>query len=98
MTHRLIFTTRARSDLVSITSYIARESPERAMAYVRELEARCADITRRPAAFAIIPRYRDKAIRRVVYGNHLIFYRVDTDTVTVLRVLHSSMDTDRILG
>ncbi|MGL4440870.1 MAG: type II toxin-antitoxin system RelE/ParE family toxin [Bosea sp. (in: a-proteobacteria)] len=98
MTHRLIFTTRARNDLVSITSYNARENPERAMAYVRELEECCAAISRRPNAFAIIPRYRDKAIRRVVYGNHLICYRVDTDTVTVLRVLYSSMDTDRILG
>jgi toxin ParE1/3/4 len=45
-------------------------------------------------AYAIVPRYKEKGIRRVVHGNYLIFYHVMDERITILRVLHGAMDID----
>jgi toxin ParE1/3/4 len=45
-------------------------------------------------SYAILPRYFDKGIRRIVHGSYLIFYSVVDDKIIVLRVLHSAVDVD----
>lgn len=50
-----------------------------------------------PLAFPLVPRYERHGVRRVVYGNYLIFYRVDARNITVLHVLHGAMDYAAIL-
>jgi plasmid stabilization system protein ParE len=44
-----------------------------------------------------VQRYEAKGIRRRVYGNYLIFYRVTGEQVFVIRVLHAARDTDALL-
>ncbi len=90
----LTFTAKAQSDLRSIVITIAKDNPARSTSFVAELEQRCSALTRSPLAYAIVPRYRDKAIRRIVHDNYLIFYLVVDDTITILRVIHGSMDID----
>jgi toxin ParE1/3/4 len=90
----LTFAARARNDLRAIVVTIARDNPARATSFVAELELRCAALTGAPLAYAIVPRYKDKGIRRIVHGNYLIFYRVRDGQITILRVLHGAMDVD----
>jgi len=42
--------------------------------------------------FPLVPCYEAHGIRRRVHGNYLFFYRVETDRVIVLHVLHAAMD------
>jgi toxin ParE1/3/4 len=90
----LTFAARARTDLRAIVVTIARDNPARGESFIAELELRCAALTSAPLAYGILPRYKDKGIRRIVHGNYLIFYRVRDDQITILRVLHGAMDID----
>ena len=44
-----------------------------------------------------MPRYESAGIRRQVYGNYLIFYRVNVSTVEVLHILHGARDYEQII-
>jgi toxin ParE1/3/4 len=90
----LAFTNNARSDLRQIVTAISSDNPNRAISFVDELEQRCKALMKAPLAYAILPRYFDNGIRRIVHGNYLIFYRVGDEEITILRVLHSAMDID----
>lgn len=50
-----------------------------------------------PSAYAILPRYEARGIRRCVHDNYQIFYRVDADLVLVVRVLHGARDHEALL-
>ena len=45
-----------------------------------------------PRAFSLVPRHEKYGIRRRVFGNYLIFYRIDAEQITVLHILHGAMD------
>jgi toxin ParE1/3/4 len=94
----LTFSLSARDDLRSIVVTIAKDNPARAVSFVSELEQRCTALIHAPLAYAILPRYNDSGIRRIPHGNYLIFYRVKGSEITVLRVLHGSMDVDALLA
>ncbi|MRX51724.1 hypothetical protein GI374_15070 [Paracoccus sp. S-4012] len=71
--------------------------PTQAKRYARDLESALRRIGDNP----LIERSHDElgaGLRRLVHESHLIFYRVDGDSVLVLRCLHHSMDAARHLG
>jgi plasmid stabilization system protein ParE len=51
-----------------------------------------------PRRFAVVPGFENTNIRRLVHGQYLIFYRIDGEVVTILHILNSAMDYDRILS
>jgi toxin ParE1/3/4 len=87
----------ARKDLIAIGDYIARGNPLRASTFVEELVKACVEISSTPLGYPIVRRYEAKGIRRRVYGNYQIFYRVTGDQVFVIRVLHGARDYDALL-
>lgn len=40
---------------------------------------------------------RRPGLRQFLHGRHVIFYRVDLDNVSIVRVLHERMNPDRLL-
>jgi toxin ParE1/3/4 len=97
---KLVFTDEAKFDLDDIGDRIADHNPVRAVAFVDELVARCAKLTGAPYAYPLVPRHGNSeisGIRRVVYGHYLIFYRITTDAVEIVRVLHGARDFESIL-
>ena len=85
-------TQEAEADLEAIGDFIARDNPVQAVDFVRELRAKCLSLGNAPLAFPLVPRYGDKGVRRRVHGNYLVFYRVDTESITVLHILHGARD------
>ena len=87
----------ADADLDSIAEYTIREhGPQQARNYVGSLVARI-------EALALEPVGRrtdglDPAVLRIRHGAHFLFFRVHTDRVTILRVLHVRQDAVRHLG
>jgi toxin ParE1/3/4 len=98
MTSRLVISTTARGDLRAIVVRISGDNPTRAVSFVAELWGRCREIAERPEAYAVVPRHAALGIRRAVHGNYLVFYRIDQSAVTILRVLHGSMDYSQLFG
>lgn len=85
-------TQEAEADLKAIGDYIARDNPVQALAFIRELRAKCLSVGNAPLAFPLVPRYGDKGVRRRVHRNYLVFYRVEAESVVVLHVLHGARD------
>lgn len=93
----VVVSAAAEADLEAIGDHIAEDNPARALSFVRELRDLCLGLAAIPRAFPLVPRYEHQGVRWRVYGNYLIFYRLEADTVTVLHILHGAVDFAPIL-
>ena len=93
----VVLTDEAEADLEAIGDYIAADNPARAVTFVQELRDQCDGLADIPRAVSLVPRYEQHGIRRRVFGNYLIFHRIDADRITVLHVLHGAMDYASLL-
>lgn len=94
---RCLLTPLAVADLESIATYIAKDSPARAASFVSEFRLVIDAIGDVPRAFPLVPRYEAKGVRRLVHGNYLVFYRIASERVDVLRVAHGARNLDPLL-
>ena len=93
----VVITAAAEADLEAIGDWIAQDNPQRALTFLAELRQRCESLAQMPFEFSIVPRYEHAGIRRRVYRDYLIFYRIAGDTIEVLHVLHGARDYKPIL-
>lgn len=101
MTVRVVFRSSAKEDLRSITFHIAKDSIERAEAFVSRIEKRCLEL----AEFAGAGRSREDlgpGLRTVsVEKRAVIAYVVgstETETeIEIVRVLYGGRDVDSLL-
>lgn len=90
---QLLFSPEARADLLAIATHIAADDPERALSFVEELEARCADLLTYPEAGRPRPEL-GTGLRSKPHGRYLIFYTPAASAVRIERVLHGSRDAE----
>jgi toxin ParE1/3/4 len=84
---------RASRDLHRIYSYLAERNPAAAEDLIRRIDQKFDQLAKLP----FIGRQRSTlapGLRSVLVGNHLIFYLVGTDTITIVRVIDGRMDID----
>ncbi|MCA1662523.1 MAG: type II toxin-antitoxin system RelE/ParE family toxin [Novosphingobium sp.] len=91
------FSDEARRDLEEIGDHIARENPNRAESFIKELVEKCLDLANFPQAFPLVERYARLGIRKRRYRSYLIFYRTTDDRVEIVHVLHGARDYDAVL-
>lgn len=77
---RCLFSVVAELDLEEISDYIARDNPERAVSFVKEIRGQCRKITAYPEAAPLHPELGE-TIRMVPFGRYLIFFTVQADHV-----------------
>ena len=94
---KVIIATSALRDLDEIFDYIAVDNPARALTFTDELVDRCNELADFPKAYPLVPRYENQGFRRRVYGNYLIFYRVQQSGVEVMRIVHGARDYESFL-
>lgn len=92
----LVWSPQAEADLIEIWRYgAAGTSPDAADFHLRELYAVCARLAdwpnSGPARAEIAP-----GLRSVLVSPHVVFYRVTSTSVQVVRVLHGRRDLDAI--
>ena len=90
---RLEFRPQAERDLESIGDYIAQDNPRRALTFLRQLRAQCHKILLAPQGYRLWPELGER-IRSCSHGNYVIFFTESDRSVTVIRVLHGSMDIE----
>lgn len=94
---RCRFSPEARADLQEIADFIARDTPSRALPFVRELRARCLTLAAMP--YSGQPRHDlQPELRSRPAGAYVIFYRPAPGGIEVVRVLHGSRDIDAELS
>jgi plasmid stabilization system protein ParE len=94
---KVVLSARARAGLRAIALFIARDNKERAITFVRELERCALEIGRMPEAFPLLPTHEASGIRRRVFRDYLIFYRIQAGQVSIIHILHGAQDYDSIL-
>lgn len=90
---RLEFLPQAEQDLETIGDYIAKDSPRKAISFVRELRAQCVKITHSPQGYRRRTECQEN-LRSCAYGNYVIFFVEDGQAVQIVRVLHGAMDIE----
>lgn len=92
----------AENDLTAIHDYIDQklQSPQAAMKLFNSLAKEIQSLEVFPERCAIVPEFLDLGIkvRRLVIKNYSIFYRLDNDVVTVIRILHHLNSLDTLIG
>lgn len=85
------FSPKAERDLEDIADYIAKDSPQRALSFIDELEAACQSLATAPLGHQPLPHIHPD-IRRAVHNRYLIFYSVRNGEVRIERILHHARD------
>jgi plasmid stabilization system protein ParE len=92
----VVLSDAAEAELEAFGDWIAKDSPLRAVSYVRELRDACEQLGDMSRASPLLPHRPESGIRRRPYGNYLIFYAVD-ESVSVIHLLHGARNYDAIL-
>jgi len=93
----VVISAAAEADLEGIGDWIAEDSPNRAVTFVRGMRERCLSLADFPRMFPLVPRYEHMGLRRRPYGDYLIFYRVGEDVIDIVRIIHGARDYEEIL-
>jgi toxin ParE1/3/4 len=91
---RLVYTDRAKEDLVRITAYVARASGNEGVAlrFYRKLRPRCQRIAGLPGAVGTLRPELGAEIRSTSVGNYLILFRYAGAAVEIVTVLEAHRD------
>jgi toxin ParE1/3/4 len=90
---KIFVSDKANRDLLRIYSYFEQRNPTAADAILRRIDEKFGQL----AALPFNGRQRSSlapGVRSVVVGNHLIFYLVGRDSITIVRVIDGRMDID----
>jgi toxin ParE1/3/4 len=93
----VVITAEAETDLEQIAAYIAGQSAEIALNFVRELRETCETLADAPRGYPLVPRHEHLGVRRRPFGNYLIFYRIGPDAIEVVHILHGARDYEPLL-
>ncbi len=82
---------KAVADHKEIGDYIARDNPQRAASFARELLTHIQVITEQQEAYSARPEVSE-GLRSCVHQRYVIFFTASPERVRVKRVIHGSRD------
>jgi len=84
------WTSNARRELRAIRDYIAQNSPTYARGMVDRVTRRTKQLVQFPRLGAVVAEYEDESIRELFEHPYRNIFRVRTNQVMILSVVHSS--------
>jgi len=87
---RVHWTNNAVDHLVNIYEYIALNSPTYAKQMVDRITRRTVQIGEQPLSGRIVPEYEAEDIRELIEKPYRIIYRIKTEQIDVLAVIHGA--------
>jgi plasmid stabilization system protein ParE len=84
------WTETAIAHLQAIRDYIARNSPGYAQALIDRITRRSEGLAEMPMLGAAVPKYADESIREVLEHPYRVLYRVASDRIEILAVVHGA--------
>ena len=85
----------AETDLLGIATYTLNTwGQDQTITYINGLEACCRQLADRPELGRACDQVRP-GLRRMEFGRHVLFYRVEADGIVVSRSLHQRMLPER---
>jgi toxin ParE1/3/4 len=89
---RVEITRTAGRDVVEIYEYIERSSPAAAAEWFVEIERQAQSLAQFPKRCPVIPEAEDIGVeyRYLIWGQYRTVFRIEGDTVYVVRVIHGA--------
>ena len=94
--HSVVVTQHAEQDLDSIAEYVARQNPRAALELLLRLRDRISALAFFPERNQLRPQLGG-GYRVSVVGSYLVVYRLEAETVVVMRVFQAARDYERLL-
>jgi len=94
--HKVKITDSAQNDFAQIWDYISVDSPKNALEFLEQLEQRAYSLEFLPERHQVIAEdaFLRGNFRQLVYKDYRIIYRIQEDTVYIMRIIHSSKILD----
>lgn len=87
---RTAWSRQAARDVSAIFDYIARDSRLYASRMVARIEAAALSASNLPEAGGLVDEYNQSDLRQVLAGPYRVIYRLESDQIVVLTVIHSA--------
>ncbi len=82
-------------DLESIRDYIKKDSDYYAIRFVERIIEAVENLVRFPKRGRIVPEAGEDNIREILFYNYRIIYRLATERILILTVIHGARDLSR---
>ena len=89
------WTEPAVSDLEGIRNFIGRDSKYYATRFVEKVVEAVENLDKFPKIGRSVPEAEEESIRELLLHSYRIIYRVETDRILVLTVIHGARDLSR---
>lgn len=89
---KVAYSYSAQDDLLEIHKWIHKGNPARAESFIDELDQICAAIGENPLAYPVAFDSFGYIIRKRVWRDYLIFYRVEPDVIVIMRAGHAAQN------
>ncbi|MFH1924763.1 MAG: type II toxin-antitoxin system RelE/ParE family toxin [Planctomycetota bacterium] len=87
---KVLWTRTALGHLTDIYEHIAGDSKRYAKRMVDRITARSKQIATLPESAPVVAEYGDPTVREVLEGPYRLIYRIQSDAVIVLAVIHGA--------
>jgi plasmid stabilization system protein ParE len=93
---KIVWTEPAVEDLRELYSYIARDSEVYARGFVERIILAAERLIDYPTIGRAVPEADDNGIRELLYQRYRIIYRLKSDCVEMLSVIHGTRDITKL--
>lgn len=87
---KISWTKKSLKDLRAINDYISLDSTFYAARFISKLIQRVDQLIEFPESGRVVPEKNENEIRELIEGNYRIFYRLQREKITVLRIHNSA--------
>lgn len=89
---RILWTERARTQLLEIVDYIAADAPSAARRIRDRIREAVTELREFPRAGRRVPEFEDESVRERIVAPYRIVYLLQDDRVTILAIFHGRGD------
>lgn len=93
---RVEFSSFVEGDLMSISDYIAQDSPRRTVEFIQEIREEIRRIGKNPLLYRLRPEIGEEA-RLAIVGRYVLLFRIRAKVVRIERVVFGGRDLPLLL-
>jgi addiction module RelE/StbE family toxin len=93
---KLEWTEPSLLDMENLRDYIAKDSEYYAARFIARIIEAAESLQQFPLVGRVVPEAEDETIRELLFQNYRIMYRVETNRVLILTVIHGSRNIEQV--